>query len=210
MAKPVAPIDSGVRPTYQRRSQEKQQRLLQAAGKLIAEADLDSISVADIAQAAGCSVGAVYVRYANKDALFRAVVADMLAHSRDALETVYANATDDSARVRVAVKVAIDDCRRNAGILQSALRQGLADAAVWEPIRAYGQHAASRLTEALNTDTTARRRRVDHAKVGFAFQVLHGTLLNTLIHDPGPLKMGSKAFEDELTRTILMILGLEL
>ena len=60
-------------PPQQARSRETLNRLLDAAEMLLAEGGLDAATVPGIADRAGVSVGVVYRRFPDKDALLRAV-----------------------------------------------------------------------------------------------------------------------------------------
>ena len=62
-----------VNPALQRRSKDTESRLLDAAESLIGRAEWDDISIAEIAFAAGSSVGGVYARFPSKDALLLAL-----------------------------------------------------------------------------------------------------------------------------------------
>lgn len=70
---PAAP-----RPPRQKRSEETLRRILDAAAALLAERDLDEVSVEDLARRAGVSVGSVYTRFKSKD--------DLLAYLLDAAQ----------------------------------------------------------------------------------------------------------------------------
>jgi AcrR family transcriptional regulator len=58
-----------VKPTHQARSQETLERLLDAAEELVAERGFDNTTVAEIVRRANSSVGALYARFNDKDAL---------------------------------------------------------------------------------------------------------------------------------------------
>ena len=58
----------------QERSRRTLQRLLDAGEALIREKGFDRASVAEIAERAGCSVGAFYTRFPDKDALFYSIL----------------------------------------------------------------------------------------------------------------------------------------
>ncbi len=79
-----------VREGKQTRSQKTQQSLLDAAEVLFAEKGVDATSVADVAAAAGASVGAVYHHFRDKQTLLYAVferMADQLhATMREAVD----------------------------------------------------------------------------------------------------------------------------
>ena len=39
-------------------------------------------------------------------------------------------------------------------------------------------------------------------------QMVYGTCINAVLHDPGPLLLGSRQLERELARTVCLYLGL--
>src|SRR5579872_7327847 len=85
----------GVHPVRQRRGQRTRDRLLDAGQRLIARRSVDALSVADIARAANCSVGSFYLRFRDKDAFFRALIAQYLAEGRAATLALYTNHDGD-------------------------------------------------------------------------------------------------------------------
>src|SRR4249920_1960197 len=72
----------GVLPAKQRRGEQTRDRLIKAGQRLVAKRDFDQMSVADIAEAAGCSVGAFYQRFRDKDAFFGALIAHYVGEAR--------------------------------------------------------------------------------------------------------------------------------
>jgi AcrR family transcriptional regulator len=79
-----------VRAGQQTRSQRTQASLLEAAATLLAEKGIEATSVADVAAAAGCSVGSVYHHFRDKQTLLYAVFERMCeefrATTREALD----------------------------------------------------------------------------------------------------------------------------
>jgi AcrR family transcriptional regulator len=61
------------KPPRQRRSHESLERILDAAESLIRERGYDSMTIADVVQLSGSSVGSLYARFRNKLGLLRAV-----------------------------------------------------------------------------------------------------------------------------------------
>lgn len=62
-----------IRTTHQERSRQTLERILAAAETLLLERDFEQISVSEIAQAAGSSVGAFYARFRDKEALLHLI-----------------------------------------------------------------------------------------------------------------------------------------
>jgi len=79
-----------VRTGQQSRSQRTQASLLDAAAVLVAEKGVEATSVADVAAQAGCSVGAVYHHFRDKQtllyALFERMSEEFRATTRDAVD----------------------------------------------------------------------------------------------------------------------------
>src|ERR1700741_1084014 len=84
----------GVLPVKQRRGERTRDSLLAAGQRLIPMRDFDPVSVADIAGAAGCSVGAFYQRFRGKDAFFGALVAHYASEARATTLALFANHDD--------------------------------------------------------------------------------------------------------------------
>ena len=68
-----------VRPARQARSRMTRDRLLAAGRHLLERGAFEATSIADIAAEAGCSVGAFYQRFADKEAFFAVVMQAALA-----------------------------------------------------------------------------------------------------------------------------------
>src|SRR5450631_3840070 len=62
----------------QRRSHAAYERMIEAAGRLLEERDFDSVSIRDLAGAAGCSVGSFYYRFQTKERFFQILIQDMI------------------------------------------------------------------------------------------------------------------------------------
>jgi AcrR family transcriptional regulator len=61
-------------PAKQLRSEQTHEKLLQAGLKLLRSKSFDDISIAQIANCAGCSVGSFYLRFRNKEAFFEFLI----------------------------------------------------------------------------------------------------------------------------------------
>ena len=79
----------------QLRSIDALQRIADAGRRLLAERDFEDVSVADIAAAAGISVGAFYLRFRSKEHLVAFLIGDISAELQEKVER-----ESDSARWR--------------------------------------------------------------------------------------------------------------
>lgn len=68
----VVTSEIGPRPPQQKRSRAAMERILQASQTLIAERGTSGLTIADVADHAGVSVGTIYSRFSGKDALIAA------------------------------------------------------------------------------------------------------------------------------------------
>jgi AcrR family transcriptional regulator len=170
--------------------------------------DLDALSIIEIAKAARCSVGAFYVRFENKDAFFRALVAHMISERRDALVAFYER-TPDAVILTAVVEDHVAFFRQHAGLLRSALRKGVEEASFWEPVWRQGQVASNLLVDRLRRVVGRDLRPEEEMRIRFALQIVSGTLVNALLHQPGPLSLESELIESELARVFQQTIGLE-
>jgi AcrR family transcriptional regulator len=195
----------GVLPVKQRRGEQTRDRLLAAGQRLIAQRDFDTMSVAEIAEAAGCSVGAFYQRFRDKDAFFGALVAHYVTAARATTVALYAD-HDDDRLIGALVRATVMRFRNNVGLIRAAIRKRMEQGPVWEPIRLHGHFAADgmigwlgvRRGRPLTPDETMATR--------FAFQVLYGTLNNAIVNQPGPLDLEDTDFLVQLERAFRLVL----
>lgn len=196
----------GALPAKQQRSRATRDRLLAAGFELVETRDFDALSVAEIAQAAGCSVGAFYVRFTDKDAFFRALVAERLARGRASLPAALRKAGDPVASM---VAVSVESFRRRPGLLRSALRRSMEDPTVWSPLREHGHHMGDELVAALAEQRGRRLGKTAEHRLRFAFQMMMGTLVNALVNQPGPLQLDDARLEGELLRAVRLVMAPE-
>jgi len=196
----------GVLPVRQQRGERTRNRLLAAGQRLIAKRDFDSMSVAEIASAAGCSVGAFYQRFRDKDAFFGALIAQYVAEARATTLAVFAD-TNDERLIGALVAATAARFRNNAGLIRAAIRRRMEDASVWEPIRLHGHFAADNFIEWQARHFGRKLKDDEIVATRFAFQVLYGTLNNAIVNQPGPLNLMDEAFVVQLERAFRLVLG---
>ena len=198
---------SGVRTAKQSRSLLKQQALLEAGRRLLDAQDLGTLSVAQLTRDAGMSVGSFYSRFEDKDAWFAELVrvtGDAVLRDTQALlgGTRWARA-DAERKALLIVRHIVAIHRTHRGIFRAAHHDSARSTLHWPQLHAYGQRIGDEvcraLAEHLHGVPPARRRE----RVGIALQVVFGTLVNAVLHDPGPIGLNEKRMERELTRVFL-------
>jgi AcrR family transcriptional regulator len=193
----------GVLPTKQVRSKATQKRLIAAGYRLLATRDLEGLSVAEIAMAAGCSVGAFYLRFENKDAFFRALISHKLEEGRELARATFSS--DSDGAIEEFIETLVARYRQQRGLLRAALRRTINDPLVWEPLRQLGFYAADQLIARWQRKHKKRITTDQERRLRFAFQMLYGTLHNSLLGRAGPVDLDDAAFAPELTRAFRLL-----
>ncbi|MEN8374325.1 MAG: TetR/AcrR family transcriptional regulator [Gemmatimonadota bacterium] len=80
---------SGLLPPLQRRSAKKLADILAATIELLEERSLEEIGVADIARRAGVSVGTIYTRFTDKEALLSFLIVQLLSKQVEGFRALF-------------------------------------------------------------------------------------------------------------------------
>lgn len=194
-------------PVKQSRAGKTRDRLLAAGFKLLRRRHFEELSVADIARAAGCAVGSFYLRFADKDQYFLAIAETRRVQSRAHLETCYQGATLDSIVAR-AVSRDLEFVLEHPNLWRAALRKGTTDPDFWQEFRELGRQSVDRFIECYAQLRGHPLVNAEIENVRFAFQVLRGTLNNTLMNQPGPLQLGDPEFRRQIERAFRLVAGI--
>ncbi|HSS15201.1 MAG TPA: TetR/AcrR family transcriptional regulator, partial [Rhizomicrobium sp.] len=112
-------------PVQQERSLVTRERIVAAAEWAFAEKGYEGARISDIAKRAGCSVGAVYFRFADKDALFFAIVESFRAGTRERLPVLAASPFADPEEVIAAfVSASATQAREHRGLFRAIVERG--------------------------------------------------------------------------------------
>ncbi len=203
-------------PPKQERSLQTLNRLLDAAEKALEEHGLDAATVPAIAKRAGVSVGVVYRRFPNKDALIRAVYERFLWRVREQ------NSMMLSALARV--RFTLPDLLRGMvrGAVESHRRKRNLIAALHQFVRTSEDPTIRREAAEINRASTAavaallltHRDEIHHpdpeAAIEFAVLTLAAVVRATIIDKESTYGLEPPDdLEDELTRMISGYLGIE-
>jgi len=205
------PADTAPRwslPVKQTRAQRTRDRLLAAGFKLLRRKHFDELSVADVARAAGCAVGSFYLRFADKDQYFLAIAELRRSQSRAQLKTWYDGATLDDI-VERAVSRDLEFVLEHPNLWRAALRKGTTDPEFWQEFRELGRESVQRFIEVYSQLAGRTLGDAEVECVRFAFQVMRGTINNTLINQPGPVPLEDPAFRRQIERAFRLVAGIE-
>jgi AcrR family transcriptional regulator len=179
--------------------------MLDAGRALLVDRPLEELSVGLICQHAGTTVGAFYGRFENKLAFFVTMQRILSLRSEmDLREFVSRHEVGTTPLEQVCHEVVlytVNVFRTNFGVLRASLqhtREGMYDIH-----KAASERNRPVFSEQLNrrlkhVPLNLRRRRVD-----FAYQAMVGTLVHTVLNDPGPLSLYDNALVDELSSQML-------
>jgi AcrR family transcriptional regulator len=198
----------GILPTQQRRSQETTIALLEAAAALLRERSLDELSIEDLCKRVGVTIGAFYGRFESKDAFFSALMALAANRAVAAVRAAVADADNLGAGLEEAcrrvVEVAVDVVRRNVGVVRAASQYESIYPEQWGTIRATGgamiELAMPLLLARMGRGRTAAKQR----SIGFAFQMMFGTLINAVLHKPKLVSLDEPEMVDRLALAMFL------
>jgi AcrR family transcriptional regulator len=198
----------GILPTQQRRSQETTVALLEAAAAMLRERSLAELSIEDLCNRVGVTIGAFYGRFESKDTFFNALMS--LAATK-ALAAVRAAVADEDnlgtgleEACRRVVEVAVDVVRRNVGVVRAASQYESVYPERWGTIRATGSAMVDLATPLLLARMGRGRIESKTRSIGFAFQMMFGTLVNAVLHKPKLVSLDAPEMVDRLALAMFL------
>jgi AcrR family transcriptional regulator len=192
----------GVRPITQDRARQTRDRLLESGRALLQTRDLDQLSIVELSSAMGLSVGSFYGRFRDKAAYFEVlqelVTEEWLSRATAELRSkAFASATPRQAMNRIAVFL-VKTLSADRGFVRAAIRHAPSLPAGWSPMMRTGAHFMSEVETLMLHSLVHLPSRTRRSRIRFAMQIMYGTLLNAILHDPGPLKLDDPRFAREL------------
>jgi AcrR family transcriptional regulator len=185
----------GLRPPQQRRSRESLERVLVAGENLLATKGYEGFTVGEVSRKAKVSVGSVYGRFENKDALILAIhrrqMDRMVAAAAEEAAAGDADAERDLAHaVSHAVHALADGMERERALLRVFMLRGAVD----EAIRRSGSEASRAVARTFKDAVLARRDEIAHPDpelaVDVSFRMAYDILARRVLYGP--------TFESEL------------
>ena len=198
----------GILPTQQRRSQETTVALLEAAALMLRERSLDELSIEDLCKRLGVTIGAFYGRFESKDAFFSALMSLAARKALAAVRAAVADADDLGTGLQEAcrrvVEVAVDVVRRNEGVVRAASQYESIYPERWGTIRATGSAMVDLAMPLLLARMGRGRTAAKTRSIGFAFQMMFGTLFNAVLHKPKLVALDEPEMVDRLALAMFL------
>ena len=188
----------------QSRSKKTYDALIRTGFRLLKKRDFDSITVAELSQSAGYSVGAFYARFRSKDEFFDAMIAHHLENRVTALDHLLSTAHKDVLFDEL-IKEMVHYLWINRNFWRAALVRSMRDPEFWAPVRQSGHDLANRIIGIISEQANRPLTDLEETNVRFGFQITLGTINNTIINQPGPIFMNQRLFAEELTRAFRLV-----
>jgi AcrR family transcriptional regulator len=188
----------------QNRSKKTYDALITTGFKLLKKREFDSITVAELSQSAGYSVGAFYTRFRSKKEFFDAMVTHHLVDRKAFLEQLFSTLHNDDL-INELIEDMVHYFWINQKFWRAALVRSMRDPEFWAPIRQSGHDLADKVVARLSEQANRPLTDLEETNVRFAFQITLGTINNTIINKPGPIFMNQKLFVEKLTRAFRLV-----
>jgi AcrR family transcriptional regulator len=201
-----ANIASLVLPAKQARSRMKRDRLLAAGREFLNRGAFEATSIGDIAKEAGCSVGAFYQRFPDKEAFFSVLVETVMADiAADAERFVTAEAIN-----KASVELALTECvnywvqtyRRYRGFFRSVIKKAIHSEAAWDPVRQMAPLAVEPFIAMLAAKCGQSESKSFYYRAAAGFQIAIGVMLNASLHRTVLLNLDSDELVDWATEIL--------
>ncbi|HEX6998326.1 MAG TPA: TetR/AcrR family transcriptional regulator [Gammaproteobacteria bacterium] len=190
----------------QERGRRTYDALISTAFRLLADREFDSITVAELSQAAGYSVGAFYARFKSKDELFDALIAHHMAERTRRREKLFETLPEE-VWIREIIADIVHYYWKRRRFWRAALIRSIHDPAFWQPLREHSHELANSFIQRISREAGRPLTKEEEMNVRFAIQVALGTINNTIINRPGPIFMGQSSFVENLARAFRLVSG---
>ncbi len=195
-------------PAKQARSRAQAQRIIKAGLELLQDSNFEDLFVEQIAAKAGCSVGTLYTRFKNKEALLEVLAEVVRQEIVTELESGLSQEIEKSTSLRELLEKVV-------AFLASVLRERemLLRAIVLRQLNTPGTIAPLQKT-AVETSNVALEKAYHfqpddlsdsefERRFRIAFQMILGTIINMIVNRPGPIFLDSEGIERDLSAAVV-------
>lgn len=172
------------------------------------ERDIEDISIFELSRVAGYSVGAFYARFRSKDEFFDALI-EKHVERRTTTQKHLVESLPRKTLVPELVSNIVDYYWDHHVFWRAVLRRTLRDPALWQPFRQHFGENLERFSTRIEQEIRRPLTEQEIRSITFAFQTLMGTINISIINQPGPVFIGQDLFKEELTRSFILISGLD-
>jgi AcrR family transcriptional regulator len=202
-AVPAASAELRIR---QKRGQVTFDAMVDTAFALLEHREFDEISIAELAQKAGYSVGAFYARFHSKDELFDAMVLQHVQNRRKARQRQFAT-TGDAELIHSLLEETVHYYWGRRRFWRAALIRSIREPEFWTPMRKLSHEFADSLLGRIRARAGRALTESEQANVRFAVQLAFGLINNTILNRPGPFFLEQELFIKNLVRAFGLVSG---
>ncbi len=186
-------------PPRQRRSHAAYERVLEAADRLLENRDFDSVSIRDLAGAAGCSIGSFYFRFKTKERFFQTLIQDMIDRRERQVHETFETTPLEELPAALA-RGALANHRDYKGLLRSVIKRHLEGLGSWKPLSLMGRRIITRFQRRVVESRGVELSPLEAERIDFAFVWLYGLLAQSLLELNTIFGMEMAFFEEEAVK----------
>jgi AcrR family transcriptional regulator len=193
----------GINPAQQNRSRANFAALIRAGQDELNDKSLSEMRIEDVVQRAGTSVGAFYSRFTNKEAFFSAIQTITVKDVFRVLEieiSRIAEIEDEERMIKELAETWVDAYRRHIPIYIASARHVAVNREAWVPFRKLGQHASALVVKYIGPRLRMRGVQATEQLIPETLQFINGTLMNSVLNDPGPVSIGDPKMIVNITK----------
>ena len=200
----VAAGDKQLPAPRQARSKATANLFVATALELLQHKTYAELSVAELAEAAGRSVGVFYQRFGSKDDFLAVLLSSFFDQSVDWRSNN--SATGSARNIYLSfLKGGYEDISSNRNLWHAALERSASDPEFWKGFGALRDKINGITREALEKAQGRPFTEDERHRLALAGQVFNSVINNQIINAPGPLELGDERFFPELSEIVLNI-----
>ncbi len=188
----------------QKRGQKTYDSLMSTGFKLLEKNDLERISVAELAQKSGYSVGAFYARFESKDQFFNALIQEHLRIRTESLIHLYETAAIDTL-VDNLMKNLASYYAEHREFWRTVLLKRIRDPEFWDPFTGHFFNSAQLFVDRVSRENNRSLSEDETRNIYFAFQAILGLVSRNLYTNFTPKVVDQKTFVNQLVRTFKLV-----
>ena len=201
-----------VRPAQQARSRAKMLSLLKAGRQALMRGTLEEMKINEVVQEAGTSVGTFYGRFENKEGFFLAIQEMVIREITVDMEKLFDRLNAEDATLKQLIKelssfwVAI--YRNNRGLYRAAFKHASTLPDAWTPFKRLGYWGSDLIAKNVLPRCKELGIDCDEHRIKTAMQFVNGLLVNSIVNDPGPVRLDSSEMEAHVAHFLCSFLDI--
>ncbi len=177
-----------IRPPLQRRSQKSLERVLQAGLELLVEKGFEAFTLQEVSRRARVSIGSIYARAPNRDALILALHARAMEHMIDQEQQFEVDSLREDLSPRELVELLVTDMATITLNNGPMLRVFMLQAPLFPEILRRGQESSQATAQLFESALLRHRDAIRHPDpelaIDIAYRMVYCTVTRRITHGP--------------------------